>query len=102
MIKGKALIIIEKLDSIHVPFDVVVYEQSSSSPNMTPCEDWDLLSTNTLPVPSVARKLQVGEKIWVSVVYDFSYHQDYWGEWDVNLIYYKERVLKRRRIPYAN
>lgn len=40
MIKGKALIIIEKLDSIHVPFDVVVYEQSNSTPYKSKM-DWD-------------------------------------------------------------
>lgn len=95
MIKGKALIIIEKLDSIHVPFDVTVYEQSSSG-------TYSHLETDTLPVPSASYKLKVGEKIWVSVVYEFIYYQDYWGEWDIELVYHKERVLKRRRLCHAN
>lgn len=60
-----------------------------------------LLKTNSLPVPSAAYKLKVGEKIWVSVVYEFRYYQDYCGNWDVELIYRKERVLKRRRLRHA-
>jgi hypothetical protein len=97
MIKGKALLIIEKLDSEWVPFDVQVYVQSSSSEDKW-CndQDWECLSTDTLPVPDIAYKLNVGDKVWVSVVYQFNYHQDYWGDWDCKLDYLKQRILKKR------
>ena len=97
MVKGKALLIIEKLDSKHVPFDVTVYEQSTSAEYKGCCsEDWDCLETDTLPLPDCAYKLEVGDKVWVSVVYQFNWHQDYWGEWDVELNYHKQRILKRK------
>lgn len=96
MIKGKALLIIERLDSKHVPFDVTAYVQSCSAERND--EDWGLLETDTLPLPSVAYKLKVGERVWVSVVYEFRYFCDYWGEWDVDLTYHKERTLKRTKL----
>lgn len=97
MIKGKALLIIEKLDSKWVPFDVVAYIQSCSCDDPYAVQDaFEPLSTNTLPLPRAAYKLKTGGKLWVSVVYEFNYHQDYWGEWDVDLQYHKESVLKKR------
>lgn len=97
MIKGKALIIIERLDSEHVPFDITVYVQSGGRGGYYEEETWDCLSTDTLPCPSAAYKLKVGEKVWVSVVYVIKHHVAYWGEWDTKLYYKKERVIKRRK-----
>ena len=97
MLKGKALLIIEKLDSKWVPFNVVAYIQSCSCNDSSVAqEDFALLNTGTLPLPNAAYKLKTGEKLWVNVVYEFNYHQDYWGEWDVNLEYLKERIIKKR------
>jgi hypothetical protein len=97
MIKGKALLIIERLDSAWVPFDVVAYIQSCSIDDSCPVQDnFECLNTDTLPLPRAAYKLKTGDKIWISVVYEFNYHQDYWGELDVDLEYHKERVLKKR------
>ena len=96
MIKGKALLIIEKLDSKHVPFDVTAYVQSCSDPEYDPREDFSLLETDTFPLPKAAYKLNVGDRLWVSVVYRLKWHTDYWGETDGELYYLKERVRKRK------
>lgn len=56
-----------------------------------------MLTTDTLPCPDAAYKLKVGESVTVSVVYEFTYSQSYEGEWDVDLCYHKQRVLKRTR-----
>ena len=98
MIKGKALIVVERLDSKYVPFDVSVHVQSCSEEEYSVEDDFECLSTDTLPCPDAAYKLKVGEKVWVSVVYVIEHHVDYWGEWDTELYYTKQRVLKRRRI----
>ncbi len=98
MIKGKALLIIEKLGSNHVPFDVTAHVQSCSSPVYDPREDFSLLETDTLPLPKAAYKLDVGDRLWFSVVYKIDWHTDYWGETDCELYYLKERVLKRRLV----
>jgi hypothetical protein len=98
VIKGKALIIIEKLDSKWVPFDVSVHVQSGGRDGYYEEETWSCLSTDSLPCPDAAYKLKVGEKIWVSVVYVIEHRVDYWGEWDVKLRYLKQRVIKRRRL----
>lgn len=95
MIKGKALLIIEKLDSKYVPFDVTAYVQSCSDPEYDPREDFSFLETDTFPLPKAAYKLDVGDRLWVSVVYRLEWRTDYWGETDGELYYLKERVLKR-------
>jgi len=96
LIKGKALLIIEKLDSTHVPFDVTAYVQSCSDPEYDPREDFGFMETDTFPLPKAAYKLNVGDRLWVSVVYRLEWHTDYWGETDGELYLLKERVLKRR------
>lgn len=98
---GKALLVIERLDSKLVPFRVHAFIQSSSdgASGSRDCarQDFeDLLSTNTLPAPNVAYKLKPGDRVWISVVYEFAYHCDYWGEWDVSLQYLKQKTLKRK------
>ena len=101
VIKGKALLTIERLDSEWVPFEVHAFVQSCSmggeSTRDMIAEDFGLLDTDTLPVPSIGHKLREGEKATVSVVYEFTYSHDYFGEYDVGLCYHKERVLKRPR-----
>ena len=99
-IRGKALLVIERLDSKWVPFDVTPFIQSCSDPRPEgrDCvkEDFQMCSS-VLPLPSIAHKLKVGEVARVSVVYEFEYTTDYWGESDVYLTYHKERVLRRHR-----
>lgn len=96
MIKGKALLIIEKLYSKYAPFDVKAYVQSCSCPEYDMREDFSLMETDTFPLPKAAYKLNVGGRLWVSVVYQIKWHTDYWGETDAELYLLKERVLKRR------
>jgi hypothetical protein len=97
-LKGKALLIIERTDSEYVPFDVnaIILTGHSLEGKDAARDDFDLLSTKSLPLPNAAYKLRVGDKIWVNVVYEFFYHQDYFGEWDVDLTYNKQRVIKRK------
>lgn len=99
VVKGKALLVIERLDSKLVPFEVAVFIQSCSLPNKEEAvfsDDFGLLNTDTLPNPDAAYKLKVGGRVWVSVVYEFEYTRDYWGEYDVDLHYHRQRVLKRQ------
>lgn len=96
MIKGKALLVIERLDSKHVPFYVTAYIQSCSHPEYDPREDFSCLETDTLPCPDAAYKLNAGDRIWVSVVYQLEWHTDYWGESDAELYYLKQRVIKKK------
>lgn len=96
MIKGKALLIIEKLDSKYAPFDVKAYVQSCSCPEYDMREDFSLMETDTFPLPKAAYKLNEGDRLWVSVVYQLVWYTDYWGETDAKMYLLKERVLKRR------
>lgn len=101
--KGKALLVITKRDSRGLPFDVRCYIQSCSGNfEHRDCaqEDFQLLEADALPAPDAAYKLREGESVTVSVVFEFDYHRDaYTGEWDVELWYHKQRVLKRTRAP---
>lgn len=97
MIKGKALLVITKLDSKYVPFDVQVYIQSCNGNEMhsdIAYENFMLLETNTLPLPNIAYQLEIGETARVSVVYEFVFTCDYFGEHDVDIMYHKERTLR--------
>jgi len=97
LITGKALLVIERLDSKYVPFRVDAFIQSAvGGPCARECasEDFGLLATESLPVPSAVLKLKVGDRVRVHVVYEFCYTQDYWGEWDVDLTYHKQRVRR--------
>jgi hypothetical protein len=99
--KGKALLVLTRTDSKLVPFDLRCYVQSGNDWNggWFADEDFQLLTTDSLPCPDAAYGLREGESVTVSVVYEFSYHQSYEGEWDVDLCYHKQRVLKRTRAP---
>lgn len=97
--RGKALLILEHTGSRWVTYEVAAFIQSCSGNAIArDCagEDFDLLSTSSLPLPDAARKLQPGERIWVKVTYEFSYYRDYYGEDDVELEYHKQHVIKRR------
>tara|TARA_B100000929_G_C15441925_1_gene398288 strand:- start:336 stop:725 length:390 start_codon:yes stop_codon:yes gene_type:complete len=98
-IKGKALLVITKLDSKYVPFEVNAYIQSCNGDEI--CEDsaletFQLLETDTLPLPNAAYKLSVGQTVRVSVVYQIEFSQDYFGESDVDMWYHKEKVLRKQ------
>lgn len=93
-IKGKALITIEKNFATYNDFEIHVFIQ-------TPSENWmiadELRDMVQYEPPDIAYKLQDFEKIWLSVVYEMDWSQDYWGEWDCYLTYLKVKTLKRRK-----
>ena len=59
-------------------------------------ETFQLLETDTLPLPNATYKLSVGQTVRVSVVYQIDFSQDYYGESDVELWYHKEKVLRKQ------
>lgn len=100
MIKGKAILVIKSLDSKYVPFDVHPFIQSCSGNDEEldiAFEHFQLLDTNSLPLPNAAYNLSVGETLRVKVVYEFQFFQFYDGECDVDLIYHKEKVLRKQK-----
>lgn len=101
MIKGKALLVIDKLDSKYVPWEVQVYIQSCSHEDAYWInDDFSLLETDALPLPDAAYKMNVGDRIRVAVTYEFHYIRgDGWTtDDDIELHYTKQRVLRRQ--PY--
>lgn len=102
MIKGKALLVIDKLDCQYVPWDVTVFIQSCNYENAYDWinEWWSLLDTDSLPLPDAAYKMNVGDRIRVAVTYEFHYiYGDGWStDDDIELYYTKQRVLRRQ--PY--
>ena len=81
-IKGKALLVITRLDSELVPFDVYPFIQSCNGNSVAGeiiTEYFNLLDTGTLSLPDAAYKLNVGETVRVSVVFQFDFHVDYYG-----------------------
>lgn len=100
MITGKALLVIEALDCEYVPFQVYPYLQSCNGGEEysdVALENFQLLDTATLSLPDAAYKMSVGEVIRVSVVYEFTFSCDYYGEYDVDLLYNKQRVLRKQK-----
>lgn len=92
-ITGKALLTITREDSKWVPFYVRVDILECSSDEYEPYEDFDLLSTDTLPCPDAAYDLKVGETVNVLVEYSFLWTKDYFGEVDVDLEYTDQKVV---------
>lgn len=98
---GKALLIFHKNDCKYVPYDVRAYVQSCSSDKpgarCMVAEDFELCATATWPLPPGTSRMQVGDRVWISVVYEITYLQDWEGDWDVDIEYVKARTLKRKR-----
>ena len=98
-IKGKALLVITRLDSEYVPFEVNAYIQSCNGGEIhedSALETFQLLETDTLPLPNAAYKLSVGQTVRVYVVYQIDFSEDYFGESDVDMWYHKEKVLRKQ------
>lgn len=100
-IKGKALLVITRLsdhgESNH--FEVSAYIQSCSGGWMQwDCaqEDFQHLEYDVLPLPNAAYKLAPGHTVRVAVTFCFS-HYTYDGEGDVDLDYFKQRVLRHQQ-----
>lgn len=106
---GKALLVITRMHSEIWPdrftFEVTPYIQSCSGNEWAreaAKQDFTLLNYDILSAPRAAYKLKVGDKIRVHVVYEFAYTRDYWGEDDVELVYHKEKVLRRQPLKKRN
>lgn len=61
-------------------------------------DDFSSLRYDILPCPNAAYKLRIGEGVRVAVVFEFTHTVDYWGEGDVDLVYLKQRVLRRHPV----
>lgn len=99
-IKGQAMLTIERLDSKNVPFDVYTNILRCSGGNggwESAYQDFCLLETDSLPLPSQAYRLKIGDRIIVKVNFEFWYTRgDGWTtDDDVDLEYTKATVLKR-------
>jgi hypothetical protein len=100
VVYGKALLVIKRLEPERERYEVTAFLQSASGGEYasdSAHQDFELLGSGALPLPSAVYGLGVGETVRVYVVYEFLYTCDYWGEWDVRLHYKKERVLRRQR-----
>lgn len=104
-ISGKALLSITRLDSDRVPYEVWAFVQTASGgPGCVrdlamdcACENFQLLETESLPVPPGARRLRAGETGRYAVSYVFEHHTSWDGEGDVNLYYRRSRTLRVQR-----
>lgn len=103
-IKGKALLVIERVAHYscedRFKFEVSTFIQSCSHSNWLwgeAHEVFSLMRYDTLPAPNQAYRMKVGDKIWVKVNYEVSYHQDYEGDLDVDMYFTKQKVIKRKR-----
>lgn len=104
MIKGKALLVIERTDSEYCPFHVDVFIQSTSHEDpyegrVIMEQEFEYLAykSGRHAVPAAAKKLKEGERIRLYVVYECRWHKDHDGEYDSEIFYHKERVLRRQR-----
>jgi hypothetical protein len=102
VLRGKALLVITREYGENVPFDVQTHIFTSSSKEYLPYEDFDLLDTDSLPLPSQAYKLEPGDRLWVNVSYEFHYTRGdgYTCDDDIELYYNRVRVIKRRILKH--
>lgn len=98
-LKGKALLVIERSAFSKDHFDVNAHVQSAEG-----TYQWRSAAQEDLEcgyradmLPGVCKRMKIGERVWISIVYIITYTQDYWGEYDCEVVYRKERTLKRTR-----
>lgn len=101
MVRGKALLIVQKTDYSRRPFEVDAHIKTATCEQTSYIqEDVQLCAEENPPTTN----LKVGETAWVWVTYILDYHvyHDYYSgtdEWDVDIEYSKIRILKRKRAP---
>jgi hypothetical protein len=106
MFKGKALLVIDRLEANRATdfhWDINVFQQSLNGDDpggevneAFNCAEWD-----SLPAPAAAYKMQIGDRIRVLVHYEIHFSYDEWsGEHDMELYFERERVLRRQ--PYCD
>lgn len=105
MFKGKALLVIDRLHTddpkvFHWDINVIQLSCNRDDPGGEVAEAFSCVEYDCLHAPSAAYKMQVGDRIRVSVHYEIHFSRDYWtGETDMDLIYARQRVLRRQ--PYS-
>jgi hypothetical protein len=104
MFKGKALLIIDRLEAnrptdFHWDIDVRQLTLNCDDPGGEVNEAFSCVGWDSLPAPAAAYKMQIGDRIRVLVHYEIHFSCDYWGESDMDLYYERERVLRRQ--PYC-
>ena len=97
--RGTATLLITKMDSKWVPFQVDVEDYEDQDPKAHDFihEEFSLLDTDTLANPDAAYDLKVGESVRVEVDYEFTYTTDYYGEVDCELEYTRQQVIEPER-----
>lgn len=76
MIKGKALVVITRLADQHnggFHFDVYPFIQSCSGEHDQVYEEFSFMEYDVVPLPNQAYKLNVGDTLRVSVVYEIHF-----------------------------
>jgi hypothetical protein len=101
-VKGKALLVMTRLDDAfgHFRWDINAFIQSHNGNEYAPDflnDEFSFVEWDVHPAPDPAYKMEVGETLRLSVVYEASYWTDYWGEGSSELIYHKARVLRRQK-----
>lgn len=108
MIKGKALLVITRLEDAHwgeKHWDVHAYVQTCSSTHYADhdclVETIGLMEWELVPIPAIAHKIDVGDTARVSVVYEMHYPSRSNAEDGPDLYLNKERVrrIQRARKP---
>lgn len=103
MFKGKALLVIDRLEcknarEFHWNIELHQFSLNRDDPGGEVREAFDYAEWDMLPAPAAAYKMEVGDRIRVLVHYELHFTTDYWGEHDMELYYERERVLRRQ--PY--
>lgn len=102
VVRGKVLLVIAKQDSKYVPFHITAFMQSCSDPDGADYmgEEFGMLETESgCVLPPCCHRLQVGECIRASAVYEQRYWQYPDGEGNGELHLDKFRVLRRQPAP---
>jgi hypothetical protein len=102
VLRGKVLLVVTRLDSKWVPFEVQAYVQSCNHPEgyWDADIDFGLLDTEQSYICSRVSRMQVGECLRLTALYETIHHHDgFTGEWDADLILSKVKVRRAHKQP---
>lgn len=102
MFKGRALLVIDKLDSEHVPWGIQPFVQAMNheDPGGEVHEMFSCAAADCAPMPAAAHRMKTGDRIRVLVHFEIHFSRSWEGEHDADL--YLERVRVLRRQPYVD
>lgn len=105
MIKGKALLVIDRLQArnpkeFHWDIHVMVQSLSCEDPGDEVNEMFGCMEYDIVRAPKSAYNMEVGDRLRVLVSFEIHYSCDYWGEHDAQLYLLRERVLRYQPYKY--